>query len=285
MPRPRRRPSHMARGRHPCRWRGAAPARCRARTAASGRAVPLQRQRVRRIHVRRVQGGPRAGQHELSLHGRRAAVPVGQRRRRRRRLPWHLRRHDRGNPGPAPQGAPVVLGGRRQRPVPRLGDAVRGGGRRRGRPRPAGLGPDRRRPDHAVHRRHDRHAQGRDVATGRSRREAHRHPRQPARPGRHRRGTSVHVHRTRADLPPGLPADARHRQLPVPVDAVAGRQHRDAVRPSLRPCRTARHHRAGRRHEHLDRRRRVRASRSCGHSTPNPNAGTSRAWSRSCRRA
>ena len=50
------------------------------------------------VGVRRVQGRPRPGQHELPLHRRRARLPVGQRRRRRRRVPRHVHRADRGDP-------------------------------------------------------------------------------------------------------------------------------------------------------------------------------------------
>ncbi len=52
--------------------------------AGQGRPVPLQRPRVPRVGVRRVQGRPRPDQHELPLPRRRARLPVGQRRRRRR---------------------------------------------------------------------------------------------------------------------------------------------------------------------------------------------------------
>jgi 3-oxocholest-4-en-26-oate---CoA ligase len=79
------------------------------------------------------------GQHELPVHRRRAALPVGQRRRRCRRVPRHVLRDDRRDPRSAPEGPLLALGRRRIRRLPRVGHAVRATPRRR----PA----DRVRPD------------------------------------------------------------------------------------------------------------------------------------------
>ncbi len=76
--------------------------------------------------------------------------------------------HHRAHPRPGPQGDDLAVGRRRRRPVPRVGHALRGG---RQQPRRTGrgpVGPQRRPAAHDLHRRHDGHAQGRDVAAGRS---------------------------------------------------------------------------------------------------------------------
>ena len=66
------------------------------------------------------------GQHQLPLHRRRARVPLGQRRRGGRRVPRRVRRRSR-RCAPGFRGCHVAVGRRRQRAVPGLGDAVRGG--------------------------------------------------------------------------------------------------------------------------------------------------------------
>ena len=68
-----------------------------------GRALPLQRHRVRHRAVRRVQDAGRAGQRELPVHRQRAAVPARQLRRRGAVLPLEPRR---------PGGAGAREGGR-----------------------------------------------------------------------------------------------------------------------------------------------------------------------------
>ena len=71
--------------------------------AGQGGAVPLQRPRVHRVDVRGVQGRPRPHQHQLPVPGRRARLPVGQRRLRGRRVPRRVHRHDRAHPRPGPR--------------------------------------------------------------------------------------------------------------------------------------------------------------------------------------
>ncbi len=159
--------------------------------------------------------GLAAGEHQLPLRRRRARLPVGQRRRRRpscstARSPTAVRaRSATGSPasrrgcgsttapGPAPSGRSTTR---------RRAAAHRTRAHRRS------VGPRRRRPAAALHRRHDRHAQGRHVAPGRPVRRAAADRRQPTPPGE---GDLDGVRRARS---PGRarstcrpPADARHR--------------------------------------------------------------------------
>ena len=120
------------------------------------------------------------------------------------------------HPRPAPEGADLAVGRRRQRPLPRLGRRLRG---RPPRPPPSGSSP----PGAAaattsppVHRRHDRHAQGRDVAPGRPGRARSMPASQPA--ARRRRPTTTRCATCCAPTRPGprclpAPADARHRPV------------------------------------------------------------------------
>ena len=87
--------------------------------------------------------------------------------------------------GPSPVDQAVAVGRRRQRPLPRVGHALRG--RRRtgnGGTGPRRVGPRRRPPAPPLHRWHDRHAQGRDVAAGRPGPIARRHLPAGGSPGR-----------------------------------------------------------------------------------------------------
>ena len=58
---------------------------------------------------------------------------------------------------------------------PDVGDPLRGGSHQRRRPRRSRVGAHRRRPRLPLHRRHHRHAERRDVASGRPGRQADRH--------------------------------------------------------------------------------------------------------------
>ena len=85
------------------------------------------------------------GEHQLPLQRRRARLPVGQRRRRRRDLPRLVHRALRARSATGCRRAHLDLGRRRQRPVPRLGDRLRDrgdlGDRRRHGPGDPPVGP------------------------------------------------------------------------------------------------------------------------------------------------
>ena len=135
--------------------------------------------------------GLATGQHQLPLHRRRARLPVGQRRRRRRRLPRHVRRAHRRAARPRCRASARGCGSTTAAARARTG-------RRRTRraatsapdgPTVAPVGPLRRPPRAALHRRHDRHAEGRDVAPGRPVRRPRRgQPQAPAAGAGPRRG-------------------------------------------------------------------------------------------------
>ncbi len=266
------RPAGQRHRRHPARsWR---------HRAGQGGAVPLQRPRVHRVDVRGVQGRAGADQHQLPVHGRRARLPVGQRRLRGGRLPRRVHRHDRAHPRPGPRRRHLAVGRRRPRRVPRVGDPLRAGRQqpRRRRARRARVGPQRRPAAHDLHGRHHRHAQGRDVAAGRPVPHAG-HPDEPGvqggrgrRPRRRARGGAGPGHRRHA----GVPAHARHGPLHAAHHAVAGRQHRAARRPQAQHRGAARHHRG--REGQLDRHRgrRLRAPDRSRRSTRTPAGGTCR---------
>ena len=94
-------------------------------------------------------------------------LPLGQRRRRRRRLPRRVRRAVRDGPRSIAADPHVAVGRRRLRALPGMGDAVRSGDVALAGTDDGPVGPSRRSPPAPLHRRHDRHAQGSDVAPGR----------------------------------------------------------------------------------------------------------------------
>ena len=258
----RRRRQHAARA-------GARP------PAGQGGAVPLQLPGVPGVDVRRVQGGARAGQHELPLRRRRARLPVGQRRRRSpssstaRSLEPSSAIRDA-----VAEGADVALGRRRQRPLPRLG---RRRTRRRRRRSPGGSCRPWGRSGDDLYLLYTGGTTG--MPKGVMWRQDDLLSRSTPRSGQPRSTTTGDVPPTCAaraprpgsPRPPGLPADARHRRL-----------HR-----ADRPCRAAgsivtlesrnfdvgraaRHRRARARQHDRDRRRRVRQAHARAPSTPNP---------------
>ena len=256
------------------------------RRAGQGRPVPLQRPRVPRVGVRRVQGRPGRGQHQLPLHARRTDLPVGQRRRRRRRVPRRLQRALRGRPR-APAADPhVAVGRRRLRAVPRLGDAVRSSDLRRGRVAPRRRGAARAITCCCSTPAARPACQGCDVAPGRP--VPRPRPARAAAAGR-RRPTSTtsppQLDRPGPSSLPGGTADARHRPVQRLDDAVCRRVDRHPRRPPLRPRRTARHGRAGAGQVDDDRRRRLRPTDPAGPRRRARAAGTSRRCASSSRRA
>ena len=78
-----------------------------------GRRLPLQLPRVPRDLLRRLQGRPGAGQHQLPLRRRRARLPVGQRRRRGGGLPRAPSPSAASDPRPAADGEGLDRGRRR----------------------------------------------------------------------------------------------------------------------------------------------------------------------------
>ena len=117
----------------------------------------------------------------------------------------------RTDQGPPAQGAALVCGGGRFA-APGVGGALRSGRGRGSRPGRRALGPVGRRSAAALHRRHDRHAQGRDVA--------------PARP--------VHGAGRRRQPHAGRSAGDRHGRLPDPDRGGRRRRRRSSC------CRRAR---------------------------------------------
>ena len=88
--------------------------RGRARARLQDRHLPLQRQRVPRDAVRRLQAARRAGERELPVPRRRAVVPARQRRRRGHRVPRQPGRSG-GEGRPSAPEAEAAGGGRRRR--------------------------------------------------------------------------------------------------------------------------------------------------------------------------
>ena len=119
-----------------------------------------------------------------------------------------VRRADRGHPRPGTAGQGLALG--RRRHAARAPSGPPPTTTRRSRPSAGcarAVGTQRRRPLHALHRRHDRHAQGRHVAPGRSLRPPHRQRGAPLpRRRRPRGGARRHRGAARAARPCCRPA-------------------------------------------------------------------------------
>ena len=173
--------------------------------------------------------------------------------------------------GPAAARPHVAVGRRRQRPAARSGPSPT---RRRPPPLPStawpAVGSLRRPPAAALHGRHDRHAEGRDVAPGRPLRRARRGQQEapPARAGPRRRRRSGRQARTAQ--PARRPADARHRavQRAVQPDDRGQRRHAWRAGASTRSsCSTPSSTSASTRCRSSAT---PSPSRSCGRSTPSP---------------
>ena len=172
-------------------WGELRPARRRARRRPRRRRAPAAVEGGRptsttapstwRRYVAAFKGGDGAGQHELPLRAGGDRLPVRQRRRRGRRVPRHVhRRCSRASATGCRRCRRWYVVADETGDGPGLGDAVRVGRRPAGADRVvAPWGRARRRPAAALHRRHDRHAEGRDVAPGRPVQRARRR-RQPA---------------------------------------------------------------------------------------------------------
>ena len=177
--------------------------------------------------------GARPGQHQLPLRRRRAGLPVGQRRRRRRRVPRlftdriervRARRAERPH---------VALGRRRTAAtVPGVGDPVRGG-------RGLGARPDRcargAAPATTCYLLYTGGTtglpEGRDVAPGRrDRQPRRRHPGTRCPPEPSADALAERLARPGPVNLPAAPADARHGRVQRDVEPVPGRLRRHAHR-------------------------------------------------------
>ena len=198
----------------------------------------------------------------------------------RRRLPRHLRRHHRAHPRPqVPVGPELAVGRRRQRPVPGLGGALRGGRGRR--PTAGSQAPWGRSGD-------DLYLLYTGGTTGMPKGVMWRQddifvsldaPVAPSAP-RAARPRARCASKVTKPGPAGVPAaPLMHGTGAFNAMNIlqVGRLHRHAGRPLLRRRRAARHHRA--RAGQVARRSSATPSpsRSCAPSTPSPTGGTSRA--------
>ena len=276
-PGPGRPARHVARLRPAGQRHRPGAARRRRRGAGQGRAVPLQLPRVPRVGVRRLQGRPGPGQHELPLRRRRARLPVGQRRRGRRRVPRHLRRAHRGHPRPRAAGQARGSGSTTAAaPCPDWATPYEDAADGRHRPTPV-QGPWGRDGDHlcmlytggttgmpkgVMWRQDDlfrslgRHASSRRAAT-------------PSPTSTDRRATRSHgarrrsaCRRARSCTAPGC-FTAAHR-------AVRRRLHRHAREPQPRRRRAARHRSSARGSTRSPSSATPSPSRCCARSTPRP---------------
>ena len=153
------------RARQPAR----APLRQPGHRAGRPRRLPHdERHRVPRDDDRAVQDPRRADQRELPVRRGGAALPLRRRRPRGRGVRHRVRRPGRGGAAEDAEGEARCSPSARPRatPCPRAPCASRT--RSAAQPDDRSGFPDRsaRRPVHHLHRRHDRHAQGRHVAPG-----------------------------------------------------------------------------------------------------------------------
>ena len=206
VPDPGRPGRHVGRARRPRQRARRRPRRRRARAPGQGGVLPLQLPGVPRGHRRRVQGPLRAGQHELPLRPRRdpatcSTTPTPRPSSSTPRSPSCSRASATGCPRcGAGTSWPTRPAPARTGPCRTSRSSSSGADARRA------AEPQRRRPAVPLHRRHHRHAEGRDVAPGRPvqrprrrrqrrcsasrRRRASRRSRRGRRPTRTRRGRS-----------------------------------------------------------------------------------------------
>ena len=180
----------------------------------------------------------RPGEHQLPLHRGRAALPVGQ---RRRRSPWCSTA-----PSPTPSSAIRDAAARRSRRgcgsttarrLPRLGHALRGRGRA---PAPTGSSPEWGRTGDDLYMLYTGGTTG--MPKGVMWRQDDLAVKLTATLGNPLTDDGVESPTSkgtfaaaRRRVPAGLPADARHRQLPVPVHAVRRRLRRHPRRAHFDP--------------------------------------------------
>ena len=242
--------------------------RCRPRR--SRRPLPVQRDRVPRGDARRVQDPRGARQRQLPVRRGGAALPARQLRRQGRGVPPRVRAEARRGARRAAAADDVPRGRRRLRCGRVAARCARLRGRARRRVTDARLRASvRRRPLHPVHRRHHRHAEGRDVAPrGHLLRCVRRgRPRQPRLDARGDRRPGPRRCEPRA---PGVPVHARHRALDGVPDPLRGRRgrHRPGAPPRSRARLGARRARA--RDVPRHRRRRDGAAARRGHRPARP---------------
>jgi hypothetical protein len=250
------------------RLRGGGP-----RARLEDRALPVQRLRVSRGPVRRLQGPPRPDQHQLPLPRRRAPLSARQLRLRGRGLP-HEPLRSRGARHAALSEGPALDPGGRRRGAHRGRRGLRGPDRE---PRPrAAHRPLRGRHLHALHGRHDRPAQGRDVLHGGHRPELPRVGLPGSRDGApDGRAPDRAARRDGLAGGPGrgldsrMSDDARYRRLGGHHDAPPRRgDRRRAGEPVARSARALVHRRAREGHDARDRGRRLREA-----DAPRPGRG------------
>ena len=149
----RRAAPHLSRARRPGNKARQSPARQRRQQGRPRSRSRNELRRVGRSVLRLLQAQRSSDQRELSLCRSRVALSLRQRRQHRRHRRATVPRASRCRAGRSARRAS------RTRNRPRLRSSLG-----RSITRATQLGPLKRRPLHALHRRHHRHAQGRDVA-------------------------------------------------------------------------------------------------------------------------